>query len=339
MIGPLSFLHDILSSYALKVICPYADEPAGDQLQKPVAGSGGGAAASSSAGPAKRRRIESDGGLGIGAGDEPQNCPWQGSYSDLLSKHVAACPNWPVSCPRECGQTMPRRALKNHETTCAKMSVTCKICGEAMRPEDLAAHKAANVERHAALLEIKCGDLEQENEEIRGQNADLRRGQASLLNSVTLSFELSDVPLFPQVLMSQSFYLCAVGPLVVVIHRKSPQLDMPEHLACHLFHAGHIRKHEAAHGSSLAGGDVCEDQWEGTFTATLSDRKTNHQYERVTEIPVRLARGLRADHRRIMSVPFPKFDQGTSLKLKIHIQAVSIGPVIQDDGPMQIAHV
>ena len=320
------FLHEILSLYVLKVICPYADSPAGDQ--RPAA------AAGSSAGPAKRRRIESAEGLGIGAGDEPQKCPWQGSYGDLLSKHVVECPNWKVSCPRECGQIMPRRALKQHETTCTKMSVTCKICGEVMRPGELVAHKAENVERHATLLEIKCGELEQDNEEIRRQNAELRRGQVSSLNSVTWFFELSDIPKSPGAyLLSNSFHLCGVGPLVATItqsHTKNNDND-PRIALIGLFHAGHIKETGIASVSPLAGQDVCKDKWAGTFTVRISDNSSVRTFKEVTGISLLLAR---KHNSIVMEVPWRKFIGETGLQ--IHVQAVSIGPAIENDGSKKI---
>ena len=332
------FLHDIdiRFLYVLKVICPYADEPAAADDRPPVAGGavGGGAAASSSAGPAKRRRMEIDEELGSGAaaGDEsdPGNCPWQGSYGDLLSKHVAECPNWAVSCPRECGKTMPRRALKQHETVCTKLLTMCKICGEAMRPEELEAHRAANVERHAALLEVKCGELEQENAEIQRQNADLRRGQSSLLNSVAWCFDLVDIPLLetprPRSLVSKSFYLSGVGPLVIAVVRKQESIFFA------LLHVGHCKEHLGGGlpPRHLEGGLPCEEEWGGTLRATLSDPLTGHQYETGTEIPVKI--GPEKAQKRVpmfLKSRFPKFEQKS---LKIQIQDFSVGPVIGNDG-------
>ena len=290
------------------------------------AAAGAGAAASSSAGPAKRRRIEGDENYeaGIGASDEPQNCPWQGSYGDLLSKHVAECPNWAVSCPRECGQTMPRRALKQHETTCTRMAVTCKICGEAMRPEELGAHKVANSELHATLLEIKCGDLEEENAEVRRQNADLRRGQSSLLNSVTWLFKKSDITATKSPrLVSDPFHLCGVGPLIATISTASGGINDGSVTIC-LFHAGHVKDSAGGASPCLAGEDVCDDQWAGTFTASISDR-SDHSYKTVTDVSMRVAR--KNNDCQIIYIPSEKLE---AEDLMLRIQAVSIGPVIEN---------
>ena len=111
----------------------------------------------------KRRRI---GGLQelaagpaqAGAAPATGSCEWQGSYGDLLSKHVAECPHAPVPCPHVCGVTLRRGDLTAHERVCKKLREICDTCGEAVALGSMDAHRKESAERHVVLLERKVKD-------------------------------------------------------------------------------------------------------------------------------------------------------------------------------------
>lgn len=113
---------------------------------------------------AKRRRVQGEG------------CEWEGSYSDLLAKHIHECPLQVVPCPRGCGERMQRKDLKAHEIVCTKNLVKCPICEELVKPGEMAAHRKESAELHVQLLEAKI----QEKDALAGQEAVLSSIQERL---------------------------------------------------------------------------------------------------------------------------------------------------------------
>lgn len=82
-------------------------------------------------------------------------CAWEGSYGDLLNKHLGECPFHPVPCPRECGEMVLRKDMGQHEQTCAKLLEKCSICGKLVKPDSMSAHRQQSAELHVQLLEEK----------------------------------------------------------------------------------------------------------------------------------------------------------------------------------------
>ncbi|CAD7949610.1 unnamed protein product [Amoebophrya sp. A120] len=80
---------------------------------------------------------------------------WIGSYGDLLAKHLGVCEFQLVPCAHGCGATLERRKLAGHASECPKLRVTCSICGETMKPEEMEEHRRLKAEQHVQILEKK----------------------------------------------------------------------------------------------------------------------------------------------------------------------------------------
>lgn len=133
------FLHPY---FPIEVRCPYHDpvraEGDGVSIGGSSAGSGGAAASSSvfgapASGPSlKRQRVEAS----------PESCcDWEGSYGQLLEKHLGECLWQFVLCPDGCGAEIRRRDLAKHRKSCAKLFVNCGICGASVKPKNMAKHR------------------------------------------------------------------------------------------------------------------------------------------------------------------------------------------------------
>lgn len=83
----------------------------------------------------------------------PVTCTWEGTYGDLLSKHIGQCPLHPVPCPRECGEFVLRKDLDRHAMTCTRSFEKCHICGEMVKPGQMPEHRREAAELHVQLLE------------------------------------------------------------------------------------------------------------------------------------------------------------------------------------------
>lgn len=128
------------------------------------AGTGGSAAAaasSSAAYPKKRARVDSDeDDLDDDRDAAPAKCLWgtdlKGEYGDLITKHLGMCPLHPVLCQRAgCGVVVRRWALEKHDRVCRVHLEACSICGELVRPEDMAEHRTTAAGAHVQILEQK----------------------------------------------------------------------------------------------------------------------------------------------------------------------------------------
>lgn len=100
-------------------------------------------------------------------------CEWEGTYSDLLAKHLSECLYHVVPCPRSCGESMRRMDLEAHAEVCTKTFEKCSICEELLRPGRMEAHRREKAELHVQLLEAKL----QERDAMAGQElvlADIR---------------------------------------------------------------------------------------------------------------------------------------------------------------------
>merc|ERR1712232_1146930 len=112
-----------------------------------------GAARCVEAPPCKKARVEDD-----DAAPDGDGCLWEGSYADLLTKHLGCCGWYKVLCPQGCGELVRRKDLEVHAQNCASSFIQCAICGVDLRPGDLAAHRAEKMELHVQLLEQKLSE-------------------------------------------------------------------------------------------------------------------------------------------------------------------------------------
>ncbi|CAE8680387.1 unnamed protein product, partial [Polarella glacialis] len=125
----------------LKVWCPYHPEAKSSSAHRSAASS---EAAIDERTNAKRART------GV-----PEMCDWEGSYTDLLAKHLQECPFHIVLCPQGCGQSIRRKDIQTHAPECPKNFEMCAICSEQVRFGEMAAHRSKKAELHVQLLEAK----------------------------------------------------------------------------------------------------------------------------------------------------------------------------------------
>lgn len=86
---------------------------------------------------------------------EAEKCEWEGTYSDLLAKHMLECEQHVVSCPRGCGETMRRKNLAAHALLCVNTFEKCPICGALVKPDQMVAHHNDAAVVHVQILETK----------------------------------------------------------------------------------------------------------------------------------------------------------------------------------------
>lgn len=183
-------------------------------------GSSAAAAASSRAAyPKKRPRADSDGGgLDSDRDAAPTKCPWgsdlKGEYGDLITKHLSVCPLHPVACPRKgCGAVVRRWALEKHALVCRANFEACSICGELVRPEDMAAHRTAAAETHVQILEQK---LLERNAVITSQQ--LARSPDSIVWSLKTADLFSCCKKRGDFVSSEPFCVKGYGPVKLDLH-------------------------------------------------------------------------------------------------------------------------
>ena len=85
--------------------------------------------------------------------EEPGGCKWTGTYGDLRAKHLLECPHHMISCPRGCGQEFARRYTGRHGKVCVKRLKPCVVCGDLIKPQEMAAHMKNNAQRHLQMLQ------------------------------------------------------------------------------------------------------------------------------------------------------------------------------------------
>jgi hypothetical protein len=94
-------------------------------------------------------------------------CNWQGSYGDLMSRHLCECPSYPIKCPQDCGQVFPRGHLEFHQFSCEKAFKNCSICWERVPIKNVTAHNQEKALHHVDILVEKLKACEEaENHSI-----------------------------------------------------------------------------------------------------------------------------------------------------------------------------
>lgn len=151
--------------HTLKVWCPYHHESRADRVPATSSTSHKTDGMDEVSPPAKRPRVE--------------YCDWEGSYTDLLAKHLQECGFHLVPCPQGCGESMPRRDLRAHAAVCANSFETCSICGEAVRAGEMAVHRRDKAELHVQLLEAKLDEREGVDKALRAVVTRLSRLEKS----------------------------------------------------------------------------------------------------------------------------------------------------------------
>jgi len=91
---------------------------------------------------------------------ESECCDWQGSYTDLLAKHLSECPFHLIPCPHGCGESLRRKDVEGHAPTCASNYQDCPICREKVRMGQMDAHRSERAELHVRILEGKLSEKE-----------------------------------------------------------------------------------------------------------------------------------------------------------------------------------
>jgi len=94
-------------------------------------------------------------------------CSWEGTYADLVAKHLLQCEFHRVPCPHGCGEMIERRGLQEHEVVCNKSFEECSICGSRVRKGAMEAHRKENAELHVQLLEGKLAEVEQPTKQLQ----------------------------------------------------------------------------------------------------------------------------------------------------------------------------
>lgn len=112
-------------------------------------------------------------------------CTWEGSYGDLLSKHISECLLHDIPCPRNCGLRVLRRDLEAHYDYCEKCLEKCIICGEMVKPWQMLEHRRSAAELHVQLLEER---LDEERD----------RADRSVAQRATLEDVLQNIKVLPR---------------------------------------------------------------------------------------------------------------------------------------------
>lgn len=148
-----------------------------------------GASTSSHAPPAKRQRVDPDTSgaeHGLAADTAPAIfCTWEGSYGDLLAKHLPTdCQFHSSSCQYGCGALVKRSDLRLHETKhCPSLLQTCTICGHRVSIANMQAHREEFAAIHANFLEKRNDELEKWNKDLSTQVQNLSTTLSGLMGA------------------------------------------------------------------------------------------------------------------------------------------------------------
>lgn len=98
-------------------------------------------------------------------------CMEEGEYYTIIFTHAEICPDYPLSCTNECGETnIKRKDMDDHRNECPQEFIRCTFaevgCKEWEYREDLPTHLRENLEKHLSLLMAAHIRLKQEVEEM-----------------------------------------------------------------------------------------------------------------------------------------------------------------------------
>ena len=100
-------------------------------------------------------------------------CGLKDTYQ-AIHDHYEECENFPISCPKGCGETIVRKNLKSHRSTCQMQVIACPYmktgCKRNILRKDVHAHLEENIQQHMVgmlqshqVLATKCAELEEKN--------------------------------------------------------------------------------------------------------------------------------------------------------------------------------
>uniref|UniRef100_A0A0G4HFC0 RING-type domain-containing protein n=1 Tax=Chromera velia CCMP2878 TaxID=1169474 RepID=A0A0G4HFC0_9ALVE len=82
---------------------------------------------------------------------------------NVMEIHHVICDKFPLPCPNECGQTLPRKEVENHcKTECPEVVVPCVFpgCGEMVKKKFMSMHEEESTKKHLNLLLQKIDHVE-----------------------------------------------------------------------------------------------------------------------------------------------------------------------------------
>ena len=107
---------------------------------------------------------------------------YQEIKAKFLSLHFKDCPEFPISCPNECGAEFPRGELSEHRSECVLEVVTCPYkeygCkADSVSRRDLLAHKKDNIVEHQDMSLVQMSRSQSEIKLLKDENALLKKEQ------------------------------------------------------------------------------------------------------------------------------------------------------------------
>ena len=90
----------------------------------------------------------------------PTNCPCYCPHCDITAdrevisgEHKEKCNKYPVKCPNNCGQRIPRESMDDHKKECPLERVLCKYqCGARIAHNEVEKHNQEKLNEHRQLV-------------------------------------------------------------------------------------------------------------------------------------------------------------------------------------------
>ena len=98
------------------------------------------------------------------------HCKTKMTY-DSLNGHYLVCKEMNIACPRKCGKSLRRHALKDHEDTCPNMPVKCPFydagCNEDLMRKELDEHVEKTSNAHLMKVMASYSQLKADHDALK----------------------------------------------------------------------------------------------------------------------------------------------------------------------------
>ena len=100
------------------------------------------------------------------------------TFAEVTENHWPVCPSLTVPCPRECGASLERRNLQQHEEECPLALVECEFsvfgCAVKLPRKDMPEHTQASITQHMSMLAAGYAKQSEEYAKLSVEHANIK---------------------------------------------------------------------------------------------------------------------------------------------------------------------
>ena len=123
---------------------------------------------------------------------------FESTFEDVTTKHISVCSSQTIQCPNDCGVSLQRKSMGDHQATkCPLEIISCSFsyagCEEQLPRKDMPTHISDNLAVHVSLLAVSHRKLQAQVFKLQKEVKVLRSKEAKDLKFVCAHLRIMPV--------------------------------------------------------------------------------------------------------------------------------------------------